>query len=64
MVPARISSNGMDQPRPNPDFPSSKAHVLLFIAVGIGELSVCGPRSGPAVVATIASPALPTKMIG
>jgi hypothetical protein len=54
MVPApRKSKNGTDQRKSSRDFMSSKALVLLIIAVGTGELCLRSPRSGAAVVAAV-----------
>jgi hypothetical protein len=63
MVPARTSKDDKDQHRSSRDFLTSKALVLLLIAVGIGELTVRSPRSGAAVVAAVTVLALLNKMI-
>jgi hypothetical protein len=60
MVPRRTPKSPR---RSGEDFLTSKALVLLIVAVGVGELCVRSPRSGAAVVAAVTVLALLNKMI-
>jgi len=62
MLPARPPKND-DPRRPEEDFLTSKALLLLIVAGGIAELYVHDPHAGVAVVAAITVLALLWKMI-
>lgn len=62
MIPARPSKD--DEPRrPDEEFLTSKALLLLIIAGGVGELYLHNPHVGMAVVAAITVLTLLWKLV-